>query len=153
MEKSTLVVGLGNPILGDDGIGWEVARQLSEGILPPEVEVDSVALGGISLMERLVGYQRAIIVDAMNSGQFVVGSVQVFSLDALPKPLTGHLASAHDASLQEALQLGKDAGAILPEEIIIVAIETPYVYDFSDELSIEAREAVQMAVGEVKKVW
>ncbi len=152
MEKDTLVVGLGNPILGDDGIGWVVAQQLAEKEIPDNVEVDTVALGGISLMERLVGYKRAIIVDAMNTGQFEVGSVQVFPLEALPRPLTGHLASAHDASLQEALQFGRKSGVTLPEEIMIVAIETPYVYDFSDELSLEAKNAVQQAVNETLRL-
>lgn len=152
MSKKTLVIGLGNPILGDDGIGWEVARVLRESQLPEDVEIDCLALGGISLMERLVGYQRAIIIDAMNSGQFPVGSVQSFGLDVLPKPLTGHLASAHDATLQEALQMGRDLGAELPEEVLIVAIETPYVYDFSEALSEVAKQAVPLAVGEVRKV-
>jgi len=146
------VVGLGNPILGDDGIGWEAARLLAREVLPPGVEVDSVALGGISLMERLVGFERVVIVDAMNTGQFEVGSVQVFPLDTLPGPLTGHLASAHDATLSDALQMGRDLGAELPEEVLIVAVETPYVYDFSEELSPQARTAVTVAVAEVLKI-
>ncbi len=91
--------------------------------------------------------------DAMNTGQFEIGSVQVFPLDVLPKPLTGHLASAHDASLQEALQMGMDAGVLLPKVVMIVAIETPYVYDFTEELSQLAQEAVQIAIREVKNLW
>ena len=53
---NTLVIGLGNPILGDDGVGWVVAEgiaRLTED--RPEIEVDTVALGGLSLMERLTG--------------------------------------------------------------------------------------------------
>ena len=57
----TIVVGLGNPILGDDGVGWRVAQAVQA--LAPEADVECQALGGLSLMERLVGYQRAIIVD------------------------------------------------------------------------------------------
>lgn len=151
-KKRTLVVGLGNPILGDDGLGWEAARLLACETLPSQVEVDSAALGGISLMERLVGYQRAVIIDAMNTGQFELGSVQVFPLESLPGPLTGHLASAHDASLQEALQMGRDLGAELPDEVLIVAVETPYVYDFSEELSSKAAAAVKVAVSEVLRI-
>jgi hydrogenase maturation protease len=50
----TLVVGLGNPILGDDGVGWKVAEELQKsGILPSDVDVICLALGGISLMEDL----------------------------------------------------------------------------------------------------
>jgi hydrogenase maturation protease len=152
LSKKTLVIGLGNPILGDDGIGWEVVRVLRESQVQEDVELDCLALGGISLMERLVGYQQAIIIDAMNSGHFPVGSVQSFGLDVLPKLLTGHLASAHDATLQEALQMGRDLGAELPEEVVIVAIETPDVYDFSEELSETAKQAVPLAVEEAKKI-
>lgn len=142
-------MGLGNPILGDDGIGWEVVRQLSEAIHSPEIEFDQVALGGISLMERMVGYGRVIIIDAMTTGQFESGSVHVFPHSDLPRPLSGHLASAHDASLQEALALGREIGADLPSEIQIIAIETPHVYDFSEELSSDAQHAVSLAIREV----
>lgn len=149
MKQPILILGLGNPILGDDGIGWEVVNQLSNLINSPEVEFDQVSLGGISLMERMVGYHRVIIVDAMTTGQFETGSVQVFPHSTLPRPLSGHLASAHDASLQEALQLGREIGAELPSEIQIVAIETPHVYDFSEELSLDAQQAVSIAIREV----
>jgi hydrogenase maturation protease len=153
LSKRALVVGLGNPILGDDGIGWAVARQLADEALPTYVDVCSEALGGISLMERLVGYEQAVIVDAMHTGKYQAGSVHVYPLEALPSPHSGHLASAHDASLQEAMQMGRDLGAALPDEVWIVAVETPYVYDFSEELSQEARSAVLIAVGEVKKIF
>jgi hydrogenase maturation protease len=57
----TIVIGLGNPILGDDGVGWQIAQQVEQqSDFPPDVEVDCLALGGISLMERLIGYQKAI---------------------------------------------------------------------------------------------
>lgn len=142
----TLILGLGNPILGDDGIGWEAARRISEANLPADVEVDTVALGGISLMERMIGYERVIIIDAMNTSQFEIGSVQVFPHSSLPAPLTGHLASAHDASLNEALQMGRELGANLPAQVWIVAVETPYVYDFSEQLSPVAEKSVDQAV-------
>jgi hydrogenase maturation protease len=149
LTEKILVLGLGNPILGDDGIGWEVVRQLSETVHDPEIEFDQVALGGISLMERMVGYQRVIIIDAMTTGQFETGSVHVFSHSLLPKPLSGHLASAHDASLQEALQLAAEIGAEVPEDIQIVAIETSHVYDFSEELSEAALIAIPKAISDV----
>jgi hydrogenase maturation protease len=146
LAERILVLGLGNPILGDDGIGWEVVRQLSARVHKPEVEFDQVALGGISLMERMVGYNRVIIIDTMTTCQFETGSVQVFPHSALPRPLAGHLASAHDASLQEALQLGIEIGAELPSDIQIVAVETPHVYDFSETLSEAGKASIPIAV-------
>ena len=52
----TLMIGLGNPILGDDGVGWRVAEEVTRKTnRPADIEVDCVALGGLSLMERLTG--------------------------------------------------------------------------------------------------
>ena len=61
----TLIVGLGNPILGDDGIGWKVAEEMEKHLTEgAPVEVMCLSLGGISLMEHLIGYDHVILVDA-----------------------------------------------------------------------------------------
>jgi hydrogenase maturation protease len=156
----TLVVGLGNPILGDDGVGWRVAeeverrlpksRQTSEVSTP--VEVDCVSLGGLSLMERLVGYDRAILVDAIATGQQPVGSVACLALEDLPDRSAGHTTAAHDASLPTALQMGRVMGAHLPEQVAIVAVEAQAVYDFSEELSAPVAAAIPAAVAAVMKL-
>jgi Ni,Fe-hydrogenase maturation factor len=56
----TLIVGLGNPILGDDGVGWKVLEQIKQRYqekgIPEPFETDFLAVGGLRLMERLVGY-------------------------------------------------------------------------------------------------
>jgi hydrogenase maturation protease len=143
--KKTLVVGLGNSLLGDDGVGWHVAEFLRQQPLSPGVEIDTLALGGIGLMERLIGYQRAIIIDALKTGHFPTGSVHSFRLDELENPFAGHLGSAHETNLQTALELGRSLGAVLPDEIILIAIESPYVYDFSDQLSPQVAAAVEIA--------
>ncbi len=70
----TLVVGLGNPILGDDGVGWRVIDELDE--LDHEgASLQQACVGGVSLMELLVGYRRAIIVDAIIDPEVAPGSV------------------------------------------------------------------------------
>ena len=144
--QKTLVVGLGNPLLGDDGVGWHVAEFLrQQRSLSPGVEIDTLALGGIGLMERLIGYQRAIIIDALKTDHFPTGSVHNFRLDELVNPFAGHLGSAHETNLQTALELGRSLGAVLPDEVNVIAIESPYVYDFSDQLSPPVAAAVEIA--------
>ena len=146
----TLVVGLGNPILGDDGVGWKVAQaveaQLSN-IQPPTTnnEVDCVALGGLSLMERMVGYERAIVIDAIGSGQHALGEVYHFDLDDLYDPSAGHTTAVHDMSLMTALKMGRSMGADLPKQITVVAVESPYTYDFTEELTPPVAAAVPVA--------
>jgi hydrogenase maturation protease len=145
----TLIVGLGNPILGDDGVGWRVAEEV-EHRLPKssetsEVSVDCAALGGLSLMERLIGYERAIVIDAIGTGQRPIGAVYHFRLDDLYDPTSGHTTAAHDVSLMTAIQIGRSMGAALPDRIDVVAIESPYTYDFSEELTPTVAAAVPQA--------
>ncbi len=146
----TLIVGLGNPILGDDGVGWRVAAEvehrLPKSTEPSEVSVDCVSLGGLSLMERLIGYQRAIVIDSIGTGQHPIGTAYHFRLDDLYDPTSGHTTAAHDVSLSMAIQIGQSLGAALPDRIDVVAIESPYVYNFSEELTPPVAAAVPQAV-------
>jgi hydrogenase maturation protease len=152
MTPSTIVIGLGNPILGDDAVGWRVAETVEARLRLDKAErpeIECLAVGGLTLMEHLIGYKRAILVDAIFTGEQPIGQVLSFPLEALPNRAAGHLASAHDVTLQTALRIGSSMGAALPEEVTVVAIETPCVYDFSEELSPKAAEAVDVAVREV----
>ncbi len=162
----TLIVGLGNPILGDDGVGWRVAEAVSarSGIplgdapLPLDptriqnpVTIERYALAGLSLMERLIGYERVILIDSLNTGQHPQGEVVCFTLDQLPDLTYGHSASAHDVSLKNALVMGRSMGQPLPAdtEVHIVAIEALHVYDFKEELTPAIAAAVPVAVDRV----
>ncbi|MEW6030480.1 MAG: hydrogenase maturation protease [Chloroflexota bacterium] len=166
--SSTLVIGLGNPILGDDGVGWKVAEHVKQRLeadprfqIPYRpfnskivcreslVEVDCLSLGGLSLMERMIGYRRVILVDSMETGQSPAGSVYVLPLAALSDPMAGHSASAHDTSLITALNTAQAMGLPVPESVEVVAIEAANVYDFSEELSPPVKEAVPRAVEKV----
>jgi hydrogenase maturation protease len=144
---SLIVLGLGNPLLGDDGVGWRVAEECAARIAnDSEIEIDCFARGGLSLMERMIGYDRAILIDAVSTGQLPAGAVDCFPLMELQNPNAGHLASAHDATLQTALDLGRALGAHLPGEVLVVAIEAEEVYDFSEALSPAVAAAVPRAV-------
>ncbi len=149
----TLIIGLGNPILGDDGVGWVIAEQVNKILnngrpADPEVVVDFVSLGGLSLMEHLTDAERAILIDSIFTGQKPIGTVWKFSLESLPDLSAGHSASAHDTSLKNALKVGREMNVPLPEDrnVIVVAIEAKSVYDFSQELSPAVAEAVPQAV-------
>ena len=147
MNMKTIIIGLGNPILGDDGVGWKVVETLrTNAYLSPHPVLETASLGGLSLMERMVGFERAILIDAMESAQGPAGSVRVIPLEALTNPSAGHSASAHDTSLITALQTARTMGLDVPESVEVVAIEAGNVYDFSEELSPPVARAVPMAV-------
>ena len=142
-----LVIGLGNPILGDDGVGWKIADKVATAVGPQSsIEIDTAALGGLSLMERMLDYDRVVLVDSMETGQSPVGSVQTFPLASLPDPMAGHSASTHDTSLITALKTAESIGAEVPKRVDVVAIEAQNVYDFSEELSPPVAAAVPEAV-------
>jgi hydrogenase maturation protease len=162
-HPTVLVIGLGNPILGDDGVGLRVAEKVAQCLrLTPvlhtnapmaeshasfsEIEVDCLSVGGLALMERLIGYERAIIIDALSTGQLPIGAVSRITLADLPDHALGHLCSAHDTTLQNALRLGRSMGAKIPDDIVVVGIETEQVYDFSEALSPAVLDSIPGAV-------
>jgi hydrogenase maturation protease len=162
----TLIVGLGNPILGDDGVGWKAAEEVKRLLIADcrlmieqsavsrqqsAIEVDCLALGGLSLMERLVGYDRAIVIDAVQTHR-PPGAVSVFRLEEFPDHSGANLTAAHDTSLQKALALGRQLGAHLPTEVWVVGIEAERLYDFSETLTPAVAAAVPRAAQQVVKL-
>jgi hydrogenase maturation protease len=160
IPQRTLIVGLGNPILGDDGVGWRIAEEVSRssGIplgdapLHPSrrepVTIERYSLAGLSLMERLIGYDRVILLDALNTGLRPQGTVACFTLAEMDDLTCGHSASAHDVSLKQALKLGRSMGEPLPDDaqVHVVAVEAQHVYDFKEDLSPAIAAAVPLAV-------
>ena len=151
-----LIIGLGNPILGDDGVGWRVAETIQKTLQSQHLqyehlpyEIDYLSVGGLSLMERLVGYDCAILIDAIQTGETNPGTVSKHHLEDLPNRALGHLTSSHDTTLQNALAVGKQMGAHLPKCIQIISIEAENVFDFSEDLSQPITEAVPIAVDQV----
>ncbi len=151
--RPTLVIGLGNPILGDDGVGWRVVEALEDRLAVDDlarrdaghVELDRVAVGGLSLMERLVGYDRVVLVDAILD-RARPGTLTVGSLAETACRLAGHLDSAHDAPLTEALSAGRALGAHLPDDITVVGVAVRRVDVFDERLSTPVAAAVGPAV-------
>jgi hydrogenase maturation protease len=142
----TIVIGLGNPILTDDGVGVKVAYEL-ERILatrhPQLADVTEASAGGLRLMELMIGYDRAIIVDAFTNGSKTPGKMHRMTLDDLRDiSPTQHSASAHDTTLVTALDAGKALGMHLPDEVVIFAIEVENVIDFSDEPTTAVAAAI-----------
>jgi hydrogenase maturation protease len=146
---TTLVLGLGNPIRGDDAVGLRVAEAVRRS-LPPgaDVEVDTCTLGGLRLMERLVGYDRAVLVDAILTGAHPPGTVLRLGLDDVA---TQNTASSHDVNLPTALRLAADLGLRVPAEIPIVAVEVENVLDFAEGCGPEVEAAVPRAAAAVRE--
>lgn len=141
-----LVAGLGNPILGDDGVGVRVARAVQERVADPALDFLEAPLGGLALAERLEGYDRAILIDAIQTRGGVPGAVYRLTLDDVP---SYHADSAHDASLKAALELIRLQGGRVPGEIVIIAVEAVNLLEFGEELTPPVAAAVPAAVAAV----
>ena len=162
-RPSVLVLGLGNPLLGDDAVGWRVVEELertigaASGGVPgatgaagmvggARVATDVLAVGGIGLMERLVGASRAILVDAIETGNAPPGTIVCRRLAEIPIRAATHLDGTHDTPLPVALEAGRALGAPIPDDILVVAIEAVRTDVFSAELSPAVAAAVPRAV-------
>ena len=147
---STIIIGLGNPILSDDSVGIHAARRLAEVQKVREVaEVREVYAGGLRLLDVLAGYERAIIIDAMQTGA-APGTVRRFSIEDMPK--TRNLASTHDADLPTALEAGKALGMKLPGEIVVFGIEAADTINFGEKLTPGTAQGLEEAIKQIKGI-
>jgi len=144
-RMKTLILGLGNPIVADDSIGLRVVAALEPQLAGrPDVEVSEDYWGGLRLMERMVGYDRVIVVDAITTGA-PPGTIHRLTPDGVPTKKSN---SAHDISLPMALAVGRTAKAHLPrnENIRLIGIEAEDVLTVSDQCTPAVAAAIPRAV-------
>ena len=147
----TLVLGLGNPILTDDGVGIRVALSLRDQVESrPDVTVAEASVGGLRLMEVVSGYDHVILVDAVQTTGGEPGDIYLLTLDAFCA--TMHSSCSHDMDMFTALELGKRLGMPMPDRVDIVAIEVDDVITFGEGCTPKVEEAVPLATQQVLKL-
>lgn len=151
MRTASLLIGLGNPILGDDGVGWHAVAEVEKKLactywrdveFQRDVDVEYLSLGGLALMESMQGYKDVLVVDCITTGKYPVGTILSLPLCALPNLSGGHTTAAHDTSLQTALEMGHKMQLDLPDKVWVVAIEVEEKFDFSEQLSSVIQQAL-----------
>lgn len=140
-EGRTLVLALGNPLRGDDGVGTAVVAQLERMAVPPSVDILDGGTPGLETVLLIQGYERVIVIDAADMG-LAPGAVTCFSPDevrlgARDMYLRGTL---HYAGLAEALALA-EAMNMLPPEIVVFGVQ-PQGMDWEMALSAPVAQAV-----------
>lgn len=140
---------MGNPILSDDGVGFRIVEELENRYDEQEVAVMATDLAGLSLLDLIVGYDKVIIIDSIQTRQGQVG--QVYRLDAEDLATTRHAVSPHDVNLANALELGRRLGLAMPREIIIFAIEVQDVTTFGESCTPQVERAIPAAVNMVAR--
>ena len=142
----TLVLGLGNPILTDDGVGIYVVREVATRCQQDGLVFAEASVGGLRLLDCLEGYERIIMVDAIRTRDGEPGDIYRLHPNELRASL--HSGSTHDLSLPGALALGRGTGMVLPDDddIIIVALEVEDVQTFGEQCTSVVADAIPRAV-------
>jgi hydrogenase maturation protease len=141
-KQKILILGIGNPLLSDDGAGICVAARLKGELDRPDVTVLETSTAGLSLLDFLTGYDKAIIIDAIQTVGGTPG--QIYKLTPEAFDTAEHITSPHGIDFRTALELGKKLGFRLPEEIIIYAIEAADISTFSEKCTPPVRKAVSV---------
>jgi len=114
--KPILILGLGNPLQGDDGVGCRVVQELERRTLPDDVEVMDGGTPGVGLVNLFEGRQRVIIVDAAEMG-LPPGQFKRFQPEAVVLTGSAERFSLHRSGVADALALARALGLALPKII------------------------------------
>jgi len=147
---NTLILGIGNPMLCDDGVGLHIASEL-DGFFN-DVEVCTTTMIDLNLLDMLADYDKIFIIDAIQTGASPIGTVKKIPLGEGSL----HLFSSHGFHLFELLQLGRDLGYKIPEIGGIYGIEigdgSLFGTKLSLDLSSKKEDIVHEIMEDIKKV-
>ncbi len=149
-----ILVGMGNPILGDDRIGVLIMREIEalyNASHKPNGDVifEEANLGGLALLDIIDGFEKAILVDSISSGSYPVGTLLRLTKEDFTE--TRHISSMHDINFATALEMGDKMGHKIPVEFDIYAVEIKPALDFMAPLSPELEEIMPKVVKEIAK--
>lgn len=142
----TLVLGIGNPLLGDDGIGFHIAQELATQIKDENIDVKDTSVDGLNLLELIIGYDKVIIIDAIMAKGGKVGEIYKLRPEDLVE--TVHFTtSPHNANLAMVIEIGRKILAEqMPGEIVVFAVDIKPVPKFTEEMTEKVRAAIPKAV-------
>ena len=134
----TLVLGLGNDILADDAVGILAARAL-KARLEAVADVQETSWHGVALLELFIGYERAILLDAVMTGKHAPGTIIEINPDDLA-PVQG--ASPHFTGLPEMIAMARELDLEFPKNFRIFAVEVVDPHTVGGEMTPAVRDAI-----------
>jgi len=132
MPNHTLVLGLGNTLQGDDGVGFRAAEMLAQHDLPPGVKVEAIGMPGMGLVMKMKGWPQVYLIDAAEINQ-KPGTWRRFEPEEVNWIAQGDMLSLHETDVVSALSLA-EALHMLPKHVVIYGVE-PERINWSEELS------------------
>ena len=144
-----LVLGVGNPILSDDGVGIHVARELKKRQILG-VDVEELAASGLELLDVVRGYDKVIIIDAIQTTKGKPGELHILEEKDFEKSIHG--SSPHGINIATALALGRKlVPAEMPKEVVFFAVEAEDLVNVSERLTLKVAKALPGIVEKVRK--
>ena len=140
------MIGIGNPLQSDDGLGACAVQLLAEETLPAGVQVEELGTPGWGLVNFLQGWQRVILIDAVCMGE-QPGAWRRLEKDEIQLIASDQVRSLHEPGLAESLSLAQTLG-LLPDEIVLYGVE-PACIQPGDELSPAVRQAITPLVKDI----
>jgi len=131
-----LILGMGNPILTDDGVGIVVAKALEGKVMGADIATS--AMIGFDLLDVVTGYDKVYLIDAMCTRDGMVGEVKKISKEGGAG--TMHLFTSHGIHFFELMELGKRCGLNMPEIGAVYGIEIGDSVCFGSSLTLELQE-------------
>ncbi|MEM2144558.1 MAG: HyaD/HybD family hydrogenase maturation endopeptidase [Candidatus Jordarchaeaceae archaeon] len=143
MSKRVVIIGVGNLLLGDEGVGIHVVEELSKRNLPANVAVIDGGTGGVALLSLMEGAGKVIIVDAVLGGNSP-GKIYVLDAERLMKGVVKFI-SLHEMDLLSTLMIGRELGK-LPPELILVGVEPKNYEEYNMDLSPEVEAVIPKVI-------
>jgi hydrogenase maturation protease len=148
LQRSVLVLGIGNTLLGDDGVGIYVARKMRETCSQEgQIDIAEANGGGIALLDFLSGYTKVVIIDAIITKKGKPGTLYKLSLEDLGTVVEPYMLHAID--LRTAVELGRMLGYHIPEDITLYAIEIRNNTIFTEGLSDDLEAVVPSVIKQI----
>jgi hydrogenase maturation protease len=150
-ENRTLVIGIGNPLCCDDGLGVRAAQWLAKQDLPPGVQVEELGTPGWGLVNHFQGWQRVFLIDAVQMGT-KPGTCRRLGANETRLISENQSISLHEPGLADSLSLAQ-ALNLLPEEIILFGVEPAFTGP-GLELSPEVQKSIPSIVENIlEELW
>jgi hydrogenase maturation protease len=144
----TLIVGLGNNILSDDGAGLLIAREVYSRVKSEHVDFIESSYAGWRCIDFFPGYEKIIIIDVICDDKRQPGDC--FKMD-LPATIPLHRQSSHNVGFLEMLELARQTGMITAGEIVVYAVAARTIYEFSEQISEQILSRVPGILSEIIK--
>lgn len=147
--KKTLILGVGNYILSDDGLSVHVLERLqADNLIPDDIPMIDGGTCGLDLLQYLEGVTNLIIIDAIKTRNGTPGSIIRLDGDQIPAYLSLKI-SPHDIGLPDLLATAK-LRDLYPEKIVVFGIQ-PASLELGVELSPEVAEKMEELIELIKK--